>query len=52
MTLCVVVIPLLTGEIIGVDPKTGDIKEDTKPFDNFILAGCFTALKYIIMIFL
>jgi hypothetical protein len=50
MTLCVVVIPLFTGEIIGVDQKTGDIKEDVKPFDNFILAGCFTVLKYLIMI--
>jgi len=50
MTLCVVVIPLFTGELIGVDPKTGDIKDDVKPFDNFILAGCFTVLKFLIMI--
>jgi hypothetical protein len=50
MTLCVVVIPLFTGETIGVDQKTGDIKEDAKPFDNFILATCFTVLKFMIMI--
>merc|ERR1719375_2565024 len=37
MTLIVVVIPLFTGEIVGVDQKTGDLKEDVKPFDNFIL---------------
>merc|ERR1719345_642299 len=50
MTLCVVVIPLFTGDVIGVDPKTGDINAETKPFDNFILATCFTVLKYLIMI--
>jgi len=50
MTLIVVVIPLFTGEVIGVDPKTGDIPADSKPFENFIVAGCFTALKFLIMI--
>merc|ERR1719265_41912 len=50
MTLIVVVIPLFTGEVIGVDQKTGDLKEDVKPFDNFILAICFTVVKYFIMI--
>jgi hypothetical protein len=50
LTLIVCVIPLFTGEVIGVDQKTGDIKEDTKPFDNFILAGCFTVLKFLIII--
>jgi len=50
MTICVCVIPLFTGEVIGVDQKTGDIKDDAKPFDNFILAGCFTVLKFLIMI--
>merc|ERR1719313_3143051 len=50
MTLIVVVIPLFTGEVIGVNQKTGDISEDVKPFDNFILAACFTVLKYLIMI--
>jgi len=50
MTLIVVVIPLFTGEMIGVDQKTGDLKEDAKPFNNFILATCFTVLKYFIMI--
>jgi septal ring factor EnvC (AmiA/AmiB activator) len=50
MTLIVVVIPLFTGEIVGVNSKTGDLEEDAKPFENFILAGCFTVLKYFIMI--
>merc|ERR1719182_1184129 len=42
MTLIVTVIPLFTGETIGVDPKTGDIPQDSEPFKNMILAGCFT----------
>merc|ERR1719327_1795301 len=50
MTLVVCVIPLFTGKAIGTDPKTGDIPEDSKPFKNWILAGCFTILKYLIMI--
>jgi len=52
MTLCVCIIPLFTGEVIGVDPKTGDIKQDTTPFSSPILSGLFTLLKYIIMLFL
>jgi len=50
MTLIVCVIPLFTGEVIGVDQKTGDIGGDVQPFNNFILAGCFTALKFLVMI--
>merc|ERR1719217_1390698 len=50
MTLCVCVIPLFTGKVISVDPKTGDIPQDTAPFDNWILAGVFTALKFLIML--
>ena len=50
MTLVICVIPLFTGETIGVDPKTGDIADDAKPFENWILATCFTILKYLIMI--
>merc|ERR1719375_341507 len=50
MTLVVCVIPLFTGETIGVDQKTGDIADEAKPFDNWILATCFTILKYLIMI--
>jgi len=50
MTLIVVVIPLFTGEVIGVNQKTGDLNEDVKPFDNFILAICFTVVKYFVMI--
>merc|ERR1719421_1608909 len=37
---------------MGVDPKTGQIPEDAKPFENKIAATCFTVLKYIILIML
>jgi hypothetical protein len=50
MTLIVVVIPLFTGEVIGVDPKTGDIPSDLQPFKNTIVAACFTGLKYLILL--
>merc|ERR1719262_1670928 len=50
MTLCVCVIPLFTGKVIGVDVKTGDIKDDYKPFSSPILAICFTVLKFLIML--
>merc|ERR1719236_197883 len=49
-TLCVCVIPLFTGEVIGVDPKTGQIPENEKHFENQICAICFTVLKYLILI--
>ena len=35
MTLIVVAIPLVTGEVIGVVQKTGDLNEHVKLFDNF-----------------
>merc|ERR1719478_1330083 len=50
MTLCVCVIPVFTGKVFAVDPKTGDIPMDAKPFSNAIVAGCFTALKYLILL--
>merc|ERR1719359_2450197 len=50
MTLCVCVIPLFTGKVISVDPKTGDIPQDTEPFSNYAVAACFTFLKYLIML--
>merc|ERR1719171_3150203 len=50
MTLCVCVIPLFTGKVIAVDPKTGDIPQDTEPFTNYYVAGLFTVLKYLIML--
>merc|ERR1719449_518916 len=34
MTLCVCIIPLCTGEVIGVDSKTGQIPENAQPFQN------------------
>merc|ERR1719262_1592165 len=52
MTLCVCVIPLFTGEVFGVDPKTGQIPEDTEPFKNQCCAIAFTVLKYIILLML
>merc|ERR1719197_1540013 len=52
MTLTVCVIPLFTGEVIGVDSKTGQINEDEKPFKNQALAIAFTVLKYIILLML
>merc|ERR1719453_2362476 len=33
-----------------VDVKTGDIPKDAKPFEQPIIAGCFTALKFLIML--
>merc|ERR1719463_880570 len=50
MTCVVCVIPIFTGEVINVDPKTGEIPENAKPFSNWMLAGLFTALKYLIML--
>merc|ERR1719388_618704 len=50
MTLCVCVIPLFTGEVLGVDPKTGDIPEDAEPFSNQACAICFTVLKFMILL--
>merc|ERR1719174_734532 len=50
MTLIVCVIPIFTGKVIGVDVKTGDIPKDAKPFEQPIVAGCFTALKFLIML--
>jgi hypothetical protein len=52
MTLIVCVIPLFTGETIGVDPKTGDIPQDTQPFKSQACAIAFTALKYLILLML
>merc|ERR1719426_605385 len=46
MTLIVCVIPIFTGEVIGVDPKTGQIAQDSQPFENKICAIGFTVLKY------
>merc|ERR1719313_1253348 len=52
MTLIVCVIPLFTGETIGVDPKTGDIPQDTQPFKSQACAIAFTVLKYLILLML
>merc|ERR1719498_1539704 len=50
MTLCVCVIPLFTGKVISVDPKTGDIPQDTEPFTFYPVAIAFTLLKYLILL--
>merc|ERR1719161_2479662 len=52
MTLCVCVIPLFTGEVMNVDPKTGQIPQDSEPFKSQACAIAFTALKYIILLML
>merc|ERR1719247_1470493 len=52
MTLIVCVIPLFTGEVIGVDPKTGDVAADAQPFESQACAIAFTALKYLILVML
>jgi hypothetical protein len=52
MTLIVCIIPLFTGETIGVDPKTGDLPADVQPFKSQACAIAFTALKYLILIML
>merc|ERR1719502_1667166 len=46
------IIPLFTGEVIGVDPKTGDIPHDAQPFKSQACAIAFTALKYLILLML
>merc|ERR1719359_2663457 len=50
MTLIAVVIPIFTGKVIKVDKKTGEIPQDVKPFANWVVAGVFTVLKYLIML--
>merc|ERR1719482_2376086 len=50
LTLSVTIIPIFTGEVIGVDPKTGDLPHDTQPFKNEICAIFFTLVKYFIML--
>merc|ERR1719482_1436997 len=50
LTLIVCIIPLFTGEVLGVDPKTGDIAEDAQPFENQCCAYCFTAIKFLLIL--
>merc|ERR1719355_12419 len=52
MTLVVCIIPLFTGETIGVDVKTGQLKDDAEPFKSQACAIAFTALKYLILLML
>merc|ERR1719191_2536673 len=52
MTLIVCVIPLFTGDVLGVDPKTGDIPSDAQPFESQACAVAFTVLKYLILLML
>ena len=49
-TLFVSIIPLFTSEVIGVDQKTGEVANDSKPFVNFSFAGGFTVLISLIML--
>merc|ERR1719198_1093234 len=50
MTLISLVVPLLTGEKVKLNPETGEPDEEHQPFKNTIGAVCFTLLKYVIMI--
>merc|ERR1719454_1588027 len=50
LTLCVCVIPLFTGEVLGVDPKTGQIPENEKHFQSQACGIAFTVLKYLILL--
>merc|ERR1719378_1319741 len=50
MTLIALIVPLLTGEKVKLDPTTGKPDHDHQPFKNTIAAVCFTVLKYLIMI--
>merc|ERR1719473_124235 len=50
MTLIALVVPLLTGEKVKLDPTTGKPDHDHQPFKNTCAAVCFTVLKYLIMI--
>merc|ERR1719456_751536 len=50
MTIVVCVIPLFTGEVFGVDPKTGMIPENEEHFENKICAICFTVIKFLILL--
>merc|ERR550537_2175772 len=50
MTLVALVVPLLTGEKVKLNPETGEPDQDHQPFKNTIAAVGFTILKYLIMI--
>merc|ERR1719408_170649 len=50
MTLVALVVPLLTGEKVKLNPETGEPDREHQPFKNTCAAVCFTVLKYIIMI--
>merc|ERR1719299_119845 len=50
MTLVALVVPLLTGEKLKLDPQTGEPDREHQPFKNTCAAVCFTILKYLIMI--
>ena len=45
ITSNVVVIPVFTSEIFGVNLKAGDLEEDVKPFENVILTGLIHRLE-------
>merc|ERR1719460_1631243 len=49
LTLIALCVPLLTGEKVKFK-ETGDIDEEASPFKNQLAAGCFTVLKYLILI--
>ena len=50
MTLSASVILVFTGRDMKVDPKTNDIPTGEKPFEQTVVAGYFTVLKFLIML--
>merc|ERR1719408_1039068 len=50
MTLVALVVPLVTGEKVKLNPQTGEPDRDHQPFKNTCAAVLFTVLKYVIMI--
>merc|ERR1719218_504457 len=50
MTLVALVPPLLTGEKVKLNERTGEPDHEHQPFKNTCAAVCFTVLKYLIMI--
>jgi len=50
VTICALVIPLFTGEMLKVDPKTGDMEGSAKGLKNPMMATGFTVLRYCILL--
>lgn len=49
MTLCVCIIPIFTGKVVGFNPHTGEREEDAADFGSPRVAAAFTAAKGVAM---